>query len=911
MSNLIINNAYRTLGLTNNSSSRNILKRYKEIISRLKIDDQPRYDLDLHLPDDLRTEDSVTDALKRLQNPKSKLLEFFFWFDISDTVDENAFEYLQYGDTTSYDQAAQIWKGHSETENSTGLIYKKNLAILYYIYLFNEENDSHLHESVSIWNELVNSDKFWLSLGKKYEISDGSEVHEDVLNNLRRDVTADISDVYYDLYMHHNDTKYIREFHDVFSVLGKKVEKHLLNPTLQTVHEIIEDVNEIGSKNDSQSEYTNNTNSSCDGCGNVLETTPESHFRYKDDSILCSECHKTMGIQWQEKIDSIETVEGSSKMLRRIEKDIEQLKLNIEWLQEIGLYDADPVKIMRDHTAKAINRASVEIHNQTHMREESLKLIELAKEISTTAGTKEKLEADSKKVKEIITMDEESTLTIEIGRIRKKKLVVKGTFMEYEKSKIYYDDVRELLYYYNGKHVFEIASSRDRIFLKLNESSWVTLINKAVPLIEPHVVRYLVKLIFENEEEVHMGSIRFDKTGYHRDMKSVLWNEEIHAPHLVNGMCILYANYDGSVGYLDAISLRVTNAVIIPELVKACHNEFHMRNPKKEPLAALYEQIMDCVKKNTPKKQTQADEKPEILDDGIGFHNGGMYDKAIEFFEKILKSNPGNYAALVCKGLSFAHAGHKTESMDCFDKIPESETLYHVVLNGRGAALHVLGQMEEAATCYDKAIKIKPDYARTYYNKGLLCYDLGEFHSAVDFFEKAYNTNHKHALAIIWKSYAQIMAELSSTTQQSQEADLSIICPFCNALTSLTYLFRYEVDKKNPMDLEGSTHTGSTSDLEMTHELYSKLGDRHKHSERIFFVETAKVGEHGGDCHASGKICKVFNYVYFNHNDKTAGLTFHIFDIIPTLSSTPMSSTPSSLVQMAMQEYQITTYVDM
>ena len=371
MSNLILNNAYRILGLANNSSPRDILKRYKEIISRLKIDDHPRYDLDLHLSDDLRTEDSADGALKRLQNPKSKLTEYFFWFDISDTVDENAFEYLRCGDATSYDQAAQIWKKYSETENSTGLAYKKNLAILYCFYLFNEENDSLLYKSISIWNELINSDKFWRSFSKKYEIGSGSEIHEDILDNLRRDVAADISDIYYDLHVYHKDTKYIREFHDTFGIFGKSVEKHLFNPIHQAIYEVIEDLNKIKDKNDDEPEDTNDTNPRCDGCGKISERTPKSHFSYKDGSILCRGCHKTVGQQWQKKIDSVETVEGSSKMLRRIEKDAEQVKLNLERLREIGLYDADPTKIIRDHTAEAIRDVAVTIHNQAHMREES------------------------------------------------------------------------------------------------------------------------------------------------------------------------------------------------------------------------------------------------------------------------------------------------------------------------------------------------------------------------------------------------------------------------------------------------------------------------------------------------------------------------------------------------------------
>ena len=82
MSNSIEHNAYRIFGLDVSANQKDILKRYKEISNRLKIDDFPNYDLDLGLPNKYRNEDSVNDALKRLQNPRNNLKEYFFWFSI-------------------------------------------------------------------------------------------------------------------------------------------------------------------------------------------------------------------------------------------------------------------------------------------------------------------------------------------------------------------------------------------------------------------------------------------------------------------------------------------------------------------------------------------------------------------------------------------------------------------------------------------------------------------------------------------------------------------------------------------------------------------------------------------------------------------------------------------------------------
>ena len=114
MTNLIEYNAYRIFGLDTNSNQKNILKRYKELINRLKINDSPIYGSDFQLPPSFRDENSVNDALKRLQNPKNNLKEYFFWFSISDFIDEKAFNYLQKNDVS---KAIKTWKDASKKTN--------------------------------------------------------------------------------------------------------------------------------------------------------------------------------------------------------------------------------------------------------------------------------------------------------------------------------------------------------------------------------------------------------------------------------------------------------------------------------------------------------------------------------------------------------------------------------------------------------------------------------------------------------------------------------------------------------------------------------------------------------------------------------------------------------------------------
>lgn len=584
----IRNNAYRILGLDGNASQRDMMKRYREITNRLKIDDHPQYDLDLNMPDSFRTESTVDDALKKLQNHRGNLTEYFFWFSISDAVDEEALGHLRHGDVASYDKAAQVWKDHSRTKNSTRLAYKRNLAILHCLSMFNEENDTILRESVQIWKAIVSNDKFWASFRKKYEMINDQKIHMGAMTDLKKNIAASISDVYYDLYAHHDNVKYVKVFHDAFGVFGQKTEKKLLKPIHQSAYEAIEKLNRIRDGADDNLDEGGDNGAKyykCDNCGRTSYRIQGSDFGYKDGSVLCQECHTTIGEEWQKKVHSRETVDGSSKKIRLIEKAIEQLELNLKQLRGIGLYDVDQSAVMRDHVAESIRGISVLVHDQTHMREKTRELLELAKTISATASTRDRLESDLKIVTGNIERDDDNAFVLETGLIRKKTLVVKEAFIAYGKSKIYYNDASSILCYRtNSNYIFGITSTRDRIYLKLNrEPNWAAIVNRVWPLATPHIVDNIAKKIFEKDISIRIGNARFDKDGYHRSRtlrsdESVLWSGTVYTPDHVGTGVMLYKAKKNMKKRFAIVSVQEPNALIIPELVKACMREFHLRH---------------------------------------------------------------------------------------------------------------------------------------------------------------------------------------------------------------------------------------------------------------------------------------------------------------------------------------------
>jgi len=592
LSNIIENNAFRILGLDSSANQKEILKRYKEIINRLKIDDFPDYDLDLNLPRDLRTEESVNDALKRLQNPKSNVVESFFWLQIRDTVDENALNDLR---NNNLDSAILTWKNASEIENSTAFFYKKNLNLLYCLSLKNEENDDFLNESIVNWNEIIKSDKFWKLFEKTHEINNERETNTDLINDFRNNVGKQISDIYAELYQKYMNPKYIKNFQEIIGAQGEKTEKTLLKPIHQSIYDTIEELKKIDfEKNlNSNQKVTNQTEIICDNCGKSSLANPDSptkFSKYVDGSVLCKECRKNIGKEWQRKIAENETVEGSAKVLRLTHKSIGKLELQLEQLREIGLYDDVQSKVVRDHAAQAIRDASVHIHNMAHMSHQSAELMNLAIKIAGTESMREQLLSDSKKIQEIAEDDDKTALVLPIPKLfGKKDLVVKNNFMEYKEKKIYYKDVVAISYHNEeSKFNFVIYSLKDGIDLTFSNHPdlWYELVNIAKQYIEPIIVEKLVKAIFEQNRSIQIGNISIDKNGFHkskllRGIESVLWTDShVYAPKLHQGTVILFKDKNNFSKEFTTIKLEYSNAAVLPELIQACYNEFVIRQQK-------------------------------------------------------------------------------------------------------------------------------------------------------------------------------------------------------------------------------------------------------------------------------------------------------------------------------------------
>ena len=542
MSLTIKNNAYHILGLDTSASERDILKRSKEIINRLRADDVPDYDLDIGLFEGFRTEDAVKDALQRLQAPKKRIREYFFWFQIADSVDEEVLGLLKKKD---YVNAIQAWENVSEGQSTKAFFYKKNLAILYCLCLSVEDDKNYLHSSLVAWKELVDSDKFWTSFSKVYKLHDEQTASEDIISDFKKHVVEYLSDIYTELHHIHKNSNYVNEFQKVFSVRGEKIEKSILGPAYQAINQAVEGLEK-------------------------MEVSKDSTFD-KEES---------------------EKIKGLVAMVQQ----------ELNKLIDLGLYDDSQTKIMRDRSANALRSIVLDLHNNLSELDKSQGLLEVAIKLAGTESLKNKLQGELEQIQKNITDDAENSLAIDVpGTFGGGTVLFKNSYLEYNNKRIFYKDASSISYHAQSQSInfipisqsfsFMVASPTETISFsfgttlhigkKAKQEVWGKLIGLSEGLIEPHIIKRMVDQIFDRGEPVTIGGVEFSKQGYSRtktkffgkgEKETVCWTDTIYIPKFDSGMVVLWKDKDGSGQQFTTVAMSTPNAVVIPALVQACIN---------------------------------------------------------------------------------------------------------------------------------------------------------------------------------------------------------------------------------------------------------------------------------------------------------------------------------------------------
>lgn len=376
MASLFLENAYNVLGLDTSASQKEITKRAKDIINLLRIDEHSEYETDLAFAKVSRKEGNVKEAVQRLSSPTKRIKEYFFWFDVENDVDEKALKLLQSNDIES---AVSLWESEANKETASGFVAKKNLAIVSSLLLLEKGQKKYLTQSIGYWKDIILSEKFWSHFEKLYALNDEVGTSKSALKDFSEKVTDVLSDFYTDVSQKHNDNSFYSLFSQVFAVKGQKMQRDVLSPIYEAIHDSSERLRKL----------------------NISE-----------DSIISPE----------------EITE-----LKRLTKI---LQTNFDKLKELGLYSDSQSKTMRDKAAEALRTVALDLYNNLGESDKPVALLHIAGKIAGTTGTINKVNkdvetlrqnrADEKVIKPINELLEDEKYSEALDLIEKRLVLNKG-----------------------------------------------------------------------------------------------------------------------------------------------------------------------------------------------------------------------------------------------------------------------------------------------------------------------------------------------------------------------------------------------------------------------------------------------------------------------------------------------------
>ncbi len=531
-------NAYHVLGLTGTATYKQILQRSNEIIQRLKIEDLAKYGLDISAFETYRTEESVKEALRRLQAPKTRLKEYFFWFRIANDVDNNAAALFAQMD---FDNAIAVWQAALDEQNNDAFTHKRNLALALTISLLNRANPAdRIEASLSTWAALLKSPEFWKAFAEEYK-QDAELLSDEVLSDFRKNAASYLSDIYAEIQEVRGGGDFIYKFQQVFSARGKKIEEQILNPVFLTIQRAIEQLEQ-------------------------LKLGEKDNY----DSAKANE----------------------------LKSPVATIQAELNKLIDEGLYEDSTTKLLRDRAATALRKVILDIHNHHNDLDSSSKLLDFAIKIAGTDSLKALLKTDQEQIQKNISFEQDNTLAIEIpGTFGGGTIVFKPDHVTYDRRKIYYKDATRMAYHAMRRSVNLVPISQSYSFMvgsadqtidiswgttlyidnDKKQDVWQRLAGIASHVIQPPIVEKMVRRIFINGEAVHIGEIEFTREGYSRGKlfggrEKVLWTNTIYVPQFGAGSVTVWKNKNGKGVSFATVPMSTPNAVVLPELIRACVN---------------------------------------------------------------------------------------------------------------------------------------------------------------------------------------------------------------------------------------------------------------------------------------------------------------------------------------------------
>ena len=386
---------------------------------------------------------------------------------------------------------------------------------------------------------LLNSPKFWKAFAEEYK-QDGELLSDEAISDFKRNTAHDLSDVYAEIQEIRGGGDFIYRFQQLFSARGKKIEETILNPIFEAVQ---------------------------------------------------------MAIELLEQVKLGETDNYDSAKTNQLRNPVAAIQAELNKLIDAGLYEDSTTKLLRDRAATALRKVVLDIHNHHNDLDTSSKLLQFANNIAGTDSLKTLLKSDLEQIQKNISYASEHVAFEIPGTFGGGTIVFKPDHVTYDRRKIYYKDATRLAYHAMRRSLNLVPISQSYSFMvgsddhtidiswgttlyignNKKQDVWQKLAGIGAHVILPQIVKKMVRRIFVNGETVRVGAIEFTREGYSRGKlfggrEHVPWTDTIYVPQFGAGNVTVWKNKNGKGVSFATVPMSTPNAVVLPDLIKACVN---------------------------------------------------------------------------------------------------------------------------------------------------------------------------------------------------------------------------------------------------------------------------------------------------------------------------------------------------
>ncbi|WP_159788086.1 CHAT domain-containing protein [Sodalinema gerasimenkoae] len=139
---------------------------------------------------------------------------------------------------------------------------------------------------------------------------------------------------------------------------------------------------------------------------------------------------------------------------------------------------------------------------------------------------------------------------------------------------------------------------------------------------------------------------------------------------------------------------------------------------------------------------SESEEEAEVwVERGVSFWSAGVFEEALESFDRALALNPNLYQAWGNRGNALSKLGRYEEALESCDRALALNPKDDVAWLNRGAALGHLGRYEEALESYDRALALNSKFDWAWHNRGIALGHLGRYEEALESCDRALALN--------------------------------------------------------------------------------------------------------------------------------------------------------------------------